>query len=271
LLVDNGSDDGTPTAVAEAFPDVEQLRLEENLGFGAGMNRGIRYALDAGAEYVFLVNNDTIIAADALEKLLAVCLPPVGVVAPIIYYFDEPDTIWSLGGNRHPLTYEMVDQNRGVRDAGQFTAPLERAYLVGCALLISRPLLLQVGGFDERFFMYYEDVDFSLRCRNAGWQLLVEPGAHLWHKVARSSGGSDSPSERYWMARSSVIFFARHVRGWRRWMIVIPYRAASALRTSWRLLRRGQTAAWLNYLRGLRDGFRDVANQLHLVDSPNLN
>lgn len=263
LLVDNGSTDGTPAAVAAQYPDVEQLCLPENLGFGAGMNRGIRRALEAGASFVFLVNNDTEVAADALEWLVAACEGDVGMVAPKIYYHAAPRTIWSLGGKRHPLTYEMFDQQRDVVDTGQFETVLARDYLVGCALLIRRSLLESVGLFDERFFMYYEDVDLSLRGRLAGWQLAVEPRARLWHKVAVSSGGSDSPNERYWMARSSVLFFARHVRGWRRWLVVLPYRTLSALRTSWRLLRRGRRHAFSAYWRGLRDGAADIRRGTH--------
>jgi GT2 family glycosyltransferase len=117
--------------------------------------------------------------------------------------------------------------------------------------------LTEVGLFDERFFMYYEDFDLSLRAHQAGFKILLSPQAKVWHKVAVSSGGSDSPNERYWMARSSVLFFHKHVRGLR-WLIVLPYRTGSAVKTVLRLMLRGRAESALAYLRGLRDGLAEA-------------
>jgi hypothetical protein len=129
--------------------------------------------------------------------------------------------------------------------------------MVACALLLSRRFLTQVGLFDERFFMYYEDFDLSLRARQAGFKILLSPQAKVWHKVAVSSGGSDSPNERYWMARSSVLFFSKHVRGLR-WLIVLPYRTGSAVKTVLRLALRGRAGSAWAYVRGLRDGLAEA-------------
>lgn len=258
LLVDNGSSDGTPAAVARQFPEVEILVNERNLGFGGGSNVGLRHALAQGADYIFLINNDAVADPAALDHMMALTAPDVGIVAPKIYYAADPKRIWSLGGNRHPWTIEMTGDARGQIDRGQWNAVLERDYFVGCALLLSRRLLTEVGLFDERFFMYYEDSDLSLRARQAGFKLLLAPQAHVWHKVALSSGGSDSPNERYWMARSSVLFFRKHVRGLR-WLIVLPYRGASAIKTVLRLIGQGNLDSARAYLRGLRDGLGELA------------
>jgi hypothetical protein len=122
-----------------------------------------------------------------------------------------------------------------------------------CGVLLSRTALEQVGMLDERFFMYYEDMDYSLRLRQAGLRILFVPAASMWHKVSLSSGGRDSPNERYWMARSSVQYFRKHVRGWR-WLVVTPYRLGSAIKTVARLLIRGHHRSAQAYLCGLRDG-----------------
>ncbi len=122
-------------------------------------------------------------------------------------------------------------------------------------MLLTRRLLETVGLFDERFHMYYEDLDFCLRVRRSGFQILVVPGAKMWHKVAQSSGGSDSTFERYWMARSSALYFRKHCHG-ARWLAVLPWRGGSAVRTTLRLLRQGRREACAAYWRGLRDGFR---------------
>lgn len=253
VLVDNGSSDGTAEAVARQFPDVEVIVNERNLGFAAGCNVGLRHALDQGADYIFLLNNDTQVDPAVLNHLIALAGPNVGMVAPKIYYASDPTCIWSVGGMCHPLTFEKTGDGRGQIDVGQWDKVIERDYLVGCALLLSRHLLIEIGLFDERFFMYYEDSDLSLRARRAGFKLLLSPQAHVWHKVAISSGGSDSPGERYWMARSSVLFFHKHVHGWR-WLIVLPYRVGSAIKTVLRLILRGQCRSAWAYLRGLCDG-----------------
>lgn len=257
LLVDNGSRDGTPESVGQTMPNVEIIVNERNRGFAAGCNRGIRHALRQGADYVLLLNNDTEIDQEALGHLIDLSDAGVGITAPKIYYADEPTRIWSVGGKRHPLTLEKTGDARGEIDRGQWEEVLERDYIVGCAMLLSQHLLTKVGLFDERFFMYYEDSDLCLRGRQAGFRILLAPQAHVWHKVATSSGGTDSPNERYWMARSSVLFFHKHVRG-ARWSIVLPYRTASAIKTTLRLLANGKSQAARAYLRGLQDGLAEA-------------
>ncbi|MBN1668440.1 MAG: glycosyltransferase family 2 protein [Anaerolineales bacterium] len=253
LVVDNGSTDGSPAAIAAAFPEVEQIVNPVNLGFAGGFNLGLRWALQGEAPYVFILNNDTSLAPEALDHLVAASVPPdVGVTAPIIYYAGAPDQIWSAGAGRSWLTLDATgNQGRGQT----FTSPTERAFISGCGMLIKRVVLQQVGLFDEDFFVYYEDADYSLRVEQAGYRMLVVPQAKMWHKVSQSSQGSDSPGERYWMGRSSVLFFRKHVRGWR-WWIVLPWRLGSAIKILFRLLIKGRRAAAQAYLKGLWDGAR---------------
>ena len=253
LVVDNGSTDDSAARIRAAFPQVEVLTNRRNLGFAAGANVGLRRALAAGADLVFLVNNDTLIDAPAVEHLVAHMRPEVGIAAPLIYYADEPERIWSAGGQVRRLLLEKYDDRQGQVDWGGWTGPLERDFVTGCGVMLSRRLLERVGLFDERFFMYYEDSDLCLRARRAGFRILVVPQARMWHKVARSSGGRDSANERYWMARSSVLFFRKHARGGQ-WAAILPWRLGSALRTTWRLGRREACAA---YWHGLRDGWRE--------------
>ena len=257
LLVDNASVDGTVEAVRDRFPDVEIIVNPRNLGFPGGFNVGLRYALAQGANYVFMINNDTFVELNILDRLMSCADPPdVGILAPKIYYADEPNRVWSVGGRRHPWTLEMIDKGDGQLDRGQWKDAIERDYLVGCALLLKRSLLEDVGLFDTGYCpIYYEDVDLCLRARQAGYRLLLVPSARMWHKVSASGGGAGSPRERYLMARNSVRFFRKHVRGWR-WLVVIPYRLGSAVKTTIRLLYQGRRESALAYLRGLRDGLR---------------
>ncbi len=256
LLVDNGSQDGTVTAVRDRYPDVEIIENPENYGFQGGFNVGLRYALAQQSEYIFMINNDTEVAPDILDILMQnVHEPGVGLLSPKIYYADEPTRIWSVGGMRHPWTYEMTSKGDNAHDHGQWNNVIERDYLVGCALLMTRAMLQDVGLFDEGYFpIYYEDMDLSLRARQAGYRLLLIPQAHMWHKVSAAAGGSGSPRERYLMARNSVRFFRKHTRGWR-WVAVAPFRFGSEVKTVLRLLiKKRKESAW-SYLRGLKDGF----------------
>ncbi len=257
LEVENGSTDNSPERITEAFPQVEQLRIPENLGFAGGFNAGIRHALKNGAEFVFIVNNDTLAAPGLLEPLVeAASAPDVGAVAPLIFYADEPERVWSAGAGRSRWTLELTENHGRTMRFDSSAPPIAREFLSGCALLLKKEVLEKAGLLDEGFFLYYEDSDYSLRLRQAGYRLLLVPQAKLWHKVSRSSLGSDSPGERYWMARSSVRFFRKHVRGWR-WLVVVPWRAGSALKTTLRLLRRGSFRAAWYYWRGLQDGIRN--------------
>ncbi len=255
LVVDNGSTDGSAERIAQAFPQAEHLRLPKNQGFAGGFNAGIRYALARNAAYTLLLNNDTLAAPNLLEHLVDACAPPdVGATAPLIFYADERMKIWSAGSERNQWTLELSD-NHGRNK--HFEHPTDREFLSGCGLLLKAEVIKAVGLFDEGFFLYYEDSDYSLRLRRAGFRLLVVPQAHLWHKVSRSSQGSNSPNERYWMARSSIRFFRKHGRGLQ-WLAIIPWRIGSAIKVSLRLIWHGNFPAVRAYWCGLKDGLQDT-------------
>jgi len=251
LVVDNGSTDDSPQTIASRFPQVEQILNPANLGFAAGFNIGLRHALDAGADFAFIINNDTYVAPDSLEVLVKAAKPAeVGIVAPVIYYATAPERVWSSGGGRSLVTLDLTG-NHGREQ--KLTTITEREFVSGCAMLIKREVLQRVGLFDEQFFMYYEDSDYCLRTRQAGFKLLVMSRARLWHKVSASSNGSDTPSERYWMGRSSSLFYRKHIRGWR-WLILVPWRLGSIIKTLWRLWQTGSAdSAWM-YLHGVWHG-----------------
>jgi GT2 family glycosyltransferase len=172
------------------------------------------------------------------------------VVAPLIFYADAPDKIWSAGAGRNRWTLELTD-NHGRNQ--HFVEIIEREFISGCGMLIKRAVLESIGLFDERFFMYYEDSDFALRVRQAGFRMLLVPQARMWHAVSQSSKGSDSPNERYWMGRSSVLFFRKHIHDWR-WLLILPWRLGSTVKTILHLLRRRKSASARAYLRGSWEG-----------------
>lgn len=259
IVVDNGSAADFARQVMAKFPDVMLLRNETNLGFAGGYNSGIRQALQADDPYFLLLNNDTLLAPDCLANLVG-CLEAKQAAAAAtakIYYHHEPQRIWSVGNGLHFVLLERTDGGDDQIDQGQWAAVQEIGFAPFCGILLRREAVKQVGLLDELFFLYYEDMDYSLRLREAGWRMVLCPNAHIWHDVSTSSGGPDSPLKRYWLAQSSGRFFRKHGRGWRM-LLVFPFRLGSALKISggyvrrrrWQLLR----AHWSGLLIGWRTG-----------------
>lgn len=256
FVVDNASGDDSIMRLRAGAPDVTLICNDHNRGFSGGYNLGLCAAMAWGAEAVLMVNNDTLLAPDMLSQMLRWLAPDVGAVAPLIYYADAPNVVWASGGSMSRWTLEKYDPLANRTAPPNLPPIVERDFLTGCAMLLPRYTLERVGLLDEGFWLYYEDMDFARRIRRAGLRLLLATQARLLHKVSLSSGGSDSPNERYWMARSSVRFFGKHANLWQRGLIV-PYRLGSALRTSWRLWRNGRGESLRAYWRGLRDGLRE--------------
>ncbi len=257
IIVDNGSTDDSVTILRQMFPQIELIPSPTNRMFGGGYNLGMRRALERGARAVFIINNDAFIAPNGLDILMRYASPETGLLSPMIYYASQPERIWSVGGRTHPWTLEKSDDHRNALDRGGWPEAIEQDFVTGCGMLLTRRLLETVGLFDEAFTHYYEDMDFCRRIRLAGFHIRVIPQARMWHKVALSSGGSDSVNERYWMARTSIRYFRKHGRGWRM-LVIIPNRLGSAVRTSFRLLARRRGDSLRAYWRGLRDGLRDI-------------
>ncbi len=253
LVIDNGSTDGSPQSITEKFPSVEQIVNASNVGFSAGFNIGLRRALEAKADYALILNNDSLVAPNMLEPLITAIKPEdVGITAPAIYYASNPEQVWSTGGGRNPLTLEMTGDHGRHETLIQIT---EREFLSGCGMLIKRSVIERVGLFDENFFLYYEDSDYCLRTRKAGFRLLVVPQARMWHKVSASTNGSDSPMERYWMGYSGVRFFRKHARPWQVPFIIL-WRLGSTVKIVVRLAHAGRSAAARAFVRGVWEGLK---------------
>ncbi|MGD1024329.1 MAG: glycosyltransferase family 2 protein [Candidatus Sulfotelmatobacter sp.] len=186
VVVDNGSTDDSAARIRAAHPDVVLLESGENLGFAGGNNVGIRYALAHGAEYLWLLNNDTRPAPDAVSALVAKALTDrkIGAVASICYYADAPSTVQAWAGSRVDL---WIGYGRLA------TEPHEDDWfdsLNGTSMLVSRAAVEDAGLLDEGFFLYWEDTEFCLRLRKKGWRLAAAPDSCVLHKVNQSTGGN---------------------------------------------------------------------------------
>jgi len=220
VVVDNGSSDGSPAIIRQRFPEVMVIENEENLGYAGGNNVGLRYALAQGADYALLLNNDTEVAPDFLSRLVkaANADPIVGAAGPTILYYDSPTVIWSAGG--------AIDWRRGQtrmmeldeKDVGHSRAePREVDFVSGCALLVRREVLKQVGLLDERFFLYYEEVEWCVRARQAGFRIVHVPEARIWHRISPQAQ-ADSPLVHYYMTRNRLLFLRLTGAPWSAWV-----------------------------------------------------
>ena len=187
LLVDNGSPDGSGARLHRAFPDVPYLQTGRNLGFTGGNNAGIAWACEAGAEFVVVLNNDTVVEADCISRLVAAARSgsDIGAVAPTMLVHDAPDRIWYAGGSLSMLRGTGRHHGEGTVAAtpSRDARPEPVSFITGCCILLTRPALATVGAFDEEYFAYVEDVDLSYRLTRAGFRLLHEPRARLLHRV----------------------------------------------------------------------------------------
>lgn len=205
LVVDNQSTDDSVRRLNDLFPDQDLVVNSANLGYAGGNNPGIREALRAGADYVWLVNNDTLAEPDSLAAMvdIAEARPEVGAVGSVLYRMDRPDEVETWGGGRISLWLGTV--NSPTRPVDERTLD----YVSGASLLLRRETLNDVGLLDDRFFLYWEDADLGFRIRSAGWKLAVAPKSRLFH-LGSASLGRKSPLRDYYFARSALLFFRKH-------------------------------------------------------------
>jgi GT2 family glycosyltransferase len=258
LTVDNGSTDDSVDRLRDRFgAQIEVLETGENLYYAGGNNRGLEWAMAAGADFALVINNDTLVAPDMVSRLTQTARqrPEAGVVAPIIYLGTGSDRIWALGSQWRQWLPIPRDIGRGEVDRGQYTAPLAVDFVTGCAMLVRRTVLEEIGLFDQAYQMYYEDADFCVRARQAGHEILVDPSARLWHLVSQTAGQQPVTS-RYQRARYRARFYRQHRRGPLAW-VIHPFLWGQEIVRAGKTLLRGQPSLASAGVRGLRDGYRE--------------
>lgn len=237
ILVDNGSTDGTVEAVRRAFPDVRLICNRENLRYARANNQAITLALQQGADYVLLLNNDTRVAPDFLTHLVARAESDsrIGMVGAKIYYEAPGQRIWYAGGRVSLWRGKIWHVGLRRPDAGQYDEATEVEYITGCCLLASRQCIETVGLLDEDFYMYAEDVDWCYRARRAGFRLMYEPRAKVWHKISSSTGGQQTPGgltpfKVRHKIQGMLLFFRKWAR-WYQWPTILIFMSLEFVRT----------------------------------------
>ncbi|MDO4329866.1 MAG: glycosyltransferase family 2 protein [Lachnospiraceae bacterium] len=215
VIIDNKSTDRS----------CEQLRIkkyglhyvlivaEENDGFSAGNNIGIRYAIEHGADYVLLLNNDTLVDPDFLTELIGYqsnheeCAVAVGK----IYYAFERNTLWYAGGSVSPVTTRTTHYEYGKQDAHEINNPIQVSFATGCYMSIRRAVIEDVGLLDEDYFLYDEDTDYSLRLAAKKKKIFYVPSSVIYHKVSASTGGGSDLSQ-YYQVRNHFLLIKKNLK-----------------------------------------------------------
>lgn len=255
-VVDNGSTDGSADDLPGRFAWALFLANDRNLRYAGGNNVGIRAALEAGADFVLLLNNDTVAHPALARDLLSDAdrHPGAGLFSPFIT--DAGGNLWFAGGEISTVLGATWHRGMGARPPDRGRSSRAVGYLTGCCLLVRREVFERVGLLDEGYYLYAEDADFCLRARAAGFECRVVPDARLTHFVSSSSGGSVNPFKAYQRTRAGVRLFSLHATGLARFTWRFGFVTVLALQSASWLLRgspRSVVAAWralVDVLRG---------------------
>ncbi len=256
VVVDNGSRVSPRPRIVAQFPSVTYLETGVNLGYAGGNNVGIRYALSAGHEYVFVLNNDTAVEPDVLRRAVAVAEtdPAIGVLGVQIMSWEDPALTWIAYGE---VTYRQgLVRLIGYLSRKPYEEQKDVPWVPGTAMLLRRRALETVGLFDEEFFAYHEDVDWCTAAREHGFRVVYAPVARIYHKGHRSSGGKGHVTLRQYLAgRNMVLYVRKHATGRQAAKFVAFQLVTLPFQYLRRLLTWEQAGVSLK-VRGMLDGLR---------------
>lgn len=212
IIVDNASPRST-ASLKKDFPFITHISSPHNTGFAGGNNLALQYA---SGEYAFLINNDTVVTPDLLEKLLnhLVQHPNCAIACPKIKYYYLPDTIQYAGGiGLHPLTSRGYDIGYMQKDDGRYDDIRKTDLPNGAAMLIPMNLIKEVGIMSELFFLYFEELDWGARFKSAGYEIHYVGSATIFHKESISTG-KNSPFKTFFIYRNRLLYIRRNYKGW---------------------------------------------------------
>lgn len=212
VVVDNGSSVNEAEVLRERYDTIKVIRSDKNLGFAGGNNLGIKHAT---GKFLLFLNNDTVVTSGFLEPLInrLDSGQSIGMACPKIKYSYAPDTIQSTGFSelsRITLRNTLIGERE--IDRGQYEEPRAIPFAHGAAMLVKREVIDKVGLMPEEYFLYYEELDWCLSIRNAGYSIWYEPQSTIYHKESASTGRLSS-LKNYYMTRNRIYFAKRNITG----------------------------------------------------------
>jgi GT2 family glycosyltransferase len=254
IVVDNASTDGSAHEVSQRFPHVTLIKNVENLGFVGGNNIGIDLARGKGAEYIFLLNDDTIVTPDLITELVKIAESAIdiGIVGASVYSYHQPTEVLFKGGNINRWFGTTASE-----DSEPLKAVRQFDYVAGCSMLVKKNVIDKIGLLDSRFFMYFEDTDWCFRARKAGYRIVCTPQAKVWHKGAGQVTslvlGPANITVLYLTTRNRALFMRKNVSSINFFVFLLTYIVGYVFLRAVCLIASGEkrhaVAVWL--------GFRD--------------
>lgn len=232
IVVDNGSTDDSVKILKKRYPWVTVISLAHNTGFTGGNNAGIHKTLQQRADFVWLLNNDTVVHTDALRIVDGFTSDDIGIVGSKIYFApgheyhkarysqaERGKVFWYAGGL---VDWDnMYASHRGVDevDHRQYDKTEQTPFVTGCSMMVRRSVFESIGMLDEHYYLYLEDLDFCLRAKAKGYQIVYYPKSVIWHVNAGSTGGAGNPLHEYYITRNRLLVGMRFA----------PFRTKAAL------------------------------------------
>ena len=227
ILVDNASSDDSVTCLRNEHPDLTIIENTDNLGFSEGNNIGIRYALSHGADYIWILNNDTVVDPFALIALVDVAEADanIGILGSKIFYFDEPEVLWFAGGPMDWDHFETPHVGINQKDCGQYDDIKDYDRITGCSMLVSRRLCDRIGLMDPAYFLYVEEVDWCLRSWADGLRVVYVPESKVYHKVSKSVQLLDTEGNAfsYYKTRNMLYLLQKNFKAPNRYLMMCRF------------------------------------------------
>lgn len=268
IIVDNGSVDDSINRLSTIFNDsrIDFLPLKQNLGFTGGNNKGILYAKEKyESDYFLLLNNDTIVENDFLDKMI---LPfyeddKCYAVVPKIFFFDNPDKIWFAGGSISRLTGIVKHFGLNNKDSKEYNELKSTGFMNGCCALISKTAIEEIGILDNRFFANSEDADYSIRILDSGHKIKYQPEAVIYHKVNHSFKANKGKWLAFYLAaRGIVLLQNKHLPSWKLPFFYVVFFIRWIFYLTLKLLLLGDLKSIVGIYKGAIDG---INNRLRFV------
>lgn len=257
VVVDNNSADDSIEEISLRFPEVKILANSENLGYSEGLNRGIEYSFSNGAENVLIINNDAIIDSNSIDELVKISVneAKVGFVTGKIYFKDNPKKLQKVGKGNHPLYIVGPNLGKNELDVGQYDKITEYDFVDDVMLLVTKNLYETIGAYNPEFFFLYEETDWCIRARKAGFKIFFTPNAKAWHSLSASGGGPKNVTSTFFWFRNRILFQKFHSNN-KQWSLFIIYLFPNILKSFIFMFSKNQISRILPMIKGTLSGFK---------------
>jgi len=257
ILIDNDSRDNSAKEIKKKFPNVKLIQSKKNLGWVGGNNIGIKYALENKADYILLLNNDTVVDKKFLSEMIKIAEKDekIGIVSSKSYFYSNPNILQYTTLKFNFKTGQSILEGYGQEDKGQFDNSQEMDLCGGACMLIKSEVFEKIGLLDEIYSLYFGDTDLGIRTRRAGYKIIFCPKAKIWHKVSMSIGGNSCPVKEYLMNRNRVVFMKKYTNKGQFYRFLFHLFFESML-TSLTFIKKGNLGMLKSTIKGIFGGIK---------------